>query len=318
MQGYDNVHIITPQHFLGRTFKSLWRTYALTALSNKLNLDVFHGLSNELPANIDAFKGRKMVTIHDLIFMRYPHYYKSIDRAIYKRKFKTACVHADTVVAASNQTAEDLISFFGIDRGKIKVVYQGCDRQFGHRVGDKERQEVQAKYKLPSSFIVCIGTIEQRKNQLTVLRAFHRANVGLNLVFVGRQTEYAEQLHQYIAEHQLQEKVKFIEGAAFTDFPAFYQMAALSVYASEFEGFGIPVLEGLKSSTNMIVANTSSLPEVGGDAVTYFETGNEQQLSGLIEKMLHSDFNTAKVSKQLAKFDTGLLMQQLNTLYQPR
>lgn len=318
MQGYDNVHIITPQHFLGKAFKSLWRTYALTALSNKLNLDIFHGLSNELPANIEAFKGRKMVTIHDLIFMRYPHYYKSIDRAIYKRKFKTACVHADVVVAASDQTAGDLISFFGIDPGKIKVVYQGCDRQFGHRVSDIEKQEVQAKYRLPSSFIVCIGTIEQRKNQLTVLKAFHQANVDLSLVFVGRQTEYARQLHQYIAQHQLQDKVRFVEGAAFADFPAFYQMAALAIYASEFEGFGIPVLEGLKSNTNMIVANTSSLPEVGGGAVTYFEAGNEQQLSGLIEKVLYSDFNTDKVSEQLAKFDTGLLMQQLNTLYQSR
>lgn len=315
MLGYNNVHIITPQQFLGKAFKSLWRRYSLTALANKLKLDVFHGLSNELPANIEKFAGFKTVTIHDLIFLRYPFYYKSIDRAIYKRKFKTACAHADVVIAASKQTAEDLVSFFGTDRDKIQVLYQGCDKQFDVKLSELEKNAVRTRYHLPLSFIVCIGTIEQRKNQLTVLKAFHKANISSHLVFVGKQTVYAQQLHQYINENRLQHRVMFIEGAAFADFPAFYQMADLAIYASEFEGFGIPVLEAMKSNTRMIVANASSLPEVGGDAVHYFEAGNEDQLSELIRDVLHADFDEAKAQDQLARFDTSYLMKQLNALY---
>lgn len=316
MQGHTNVHIITPQHFLGKAFRAFWRTYVLTSLANTLKLDVFHGLSNELPANIKQFEGRKIVTIHDLIFIRYPAYYKALDRTIYKRKFKSSCVNADTVIAASKQTADDLVSFFGIDHEKIEVVYQGCDKQFDRKVSDQEKETARARYKLPLSFIVCIGTIEQRKDQLTVLKAFHRSGVDMSLVFVGRQTEYAQQLHQYITENGLRDKVMLIEGASFADFPAFYQMAELAIYASEFEGFGIPVLEGLKSEVKMIVANTSSLPEVGGDAVTYFESGNEQQLSEQIKNTLDSDFNKAKALAQLKKFETGHLMRQLDNLYQ--
>jgi glycosyltransferase involved in cell wall biosynthesis len=315
--GYNNVRIITPVSFFGKTFKAFWRTFGIAGLCKALELDAFHGLSNELPAGIHQFDGRKIVTIHDLIFLRYPHYYKTIDRKIYKRKFRTACLDADVIVAASKQTALDIETFLQVDKAHIKVVYQGCDPQFGKVVSETTKDEVRAKYDLPGHFILCIGTIEERKDQLTVLKAWHRAELSCKLVFVGRQTPYSKQLHDYITQHNLQKDVHFIEGAAFEDFPAFYQLAAAAVYASEFEGFGIPVLEGLRSGTKMLVADSSSLPEVGGDAVEYFEPGNDLQLSSLLKASINTPFNPYKAEKQLAKFDTHRLMQQLFSLYTP-
>jgi glycosyltransferase involved in cell wall biosynthesis len=313
---YPNVHVIMPDTVWGKVFKSFWRSYSITNLSKQLKLDVFHGLSNELPVNIKNFQGNKLVTIHDLIFLRYPKYYSFIDRWIYKRKFKQAIQNADEVIAASQQTASDIIQFFQTDSSKISVVYQNCDEQFSQVYALEAKEQLKKKYHLADAYMVCIGTIEQRKNQLLVLKAFHQANLPqVELVFVGRKTKYAEELSTYIYNNELQTRVKFIEGAPFSDFPLFYQAAMFAVYASEFEGFGIPVLEALRSNTYTIVANTSSLPEVGGDAVTYFEYNDANDLAQKMKNAALPYLNKEIMRQQIQKFDTSFLINQLNQLY---
>lgn len=314
-QHMENVHVVTPRSALARRFKALWRTFSVAGLCNALQLDVYHGLSNELPAGMASFTGKKIVTIHDLIFLRYPQYYKRIDRMIYTRKFRNACHTADVVVAASEQTRSDLISFLRVDPEKIRVIYQGCEEQFKRVLSTQEKTAVRNKYNLPETFVVSVGTIEARKDQLTILKAYHKANLVAHLVFVGRQTTYASVLHEYIRDHQLRDRVHFIEGAAFSDFPAFYQLAEAAVYASEFEGFGIPVLEGLASRTRMLVAHTSSLPEVGGTAVDYFEPGDAGQLTTLLTQLLTRPFREDIAEKQLARFEPVHLTRQLFSLY---
>lgn len=313
--GYENVHVITPQSAAGRLFRSWWRSRGITRHCRELGLDVYHGLSNELPANIRSFSGKKIVTIHDLIFMRYPSYYRSIDRRIYGHKFRQACRDADVIVAASRQTAGDIGEFFGSTGGRVQVVYQDCDAQFGRPFTAAELEAVRSRYDLPGSFIVCVGTIEERKKQLTVLEAWHRSGLDVALVFVGRQTDYAEKLHRFVRENNLGEKVRFLSNASFSDFPAFYRLAKLAVYASEFEGFGIPVLEALRSGANILVARTSSLTEVGGDVVTYFDEKNSEELAGLMKQALNSPLRTQQVEAHLARFDKKALIFQLHALY---
>jgi glycosyltransferase involved in cell wall biosynthesis len=166
---------------------------------------------------------------------------------------------------------------------------------------------------LPEQYFVSIGTIEPRKKQLLVLQAFHQSNTNNHLVFVGKQTEYAQQLHQYINQYNLTNKVHFIEGAAFDDFPALYQYAQMAIYASEFEGFGIPVLEALRSSIPVAVANSSSLTEVGGDAVLYFN--NQEELTEILKNAHQTPINAEKVQNQLAKFSPKALIDQLMGIY---
>ncbi len=310
---HKNVHVITPQSFLGKTFKALWRTYSVVTLLNKLGVNVYHGLSNELPADIKKFKGKSIVTIHDLIFLRYPNYYKKIDREIYNSKFLNACKNANLIVAASKQTAHDIEYYYHTSPQKIKVVYQNCDIQFATKLTQEAVKNINTKYKLPDNYIVCIGTIEERKQQLMVLQAFHQSTANCNLVFVGKQTPYVNLLKNYIHQHQLGNKVQFIEGASFNDFPAFYQGASLAVYASEFEGFGIPVLESLRSGVNVAVANTSSLTEVGGNAVQYFE--NAAQLTQLFNNINNLRVDEVEINLQLKKFETETLLHQLMDVY---
>lgn len=314
-KAYGNAQLVMPTQFIHKQFPAMWRSTAITHAANALQLDVYHGLSNELPINIKKFDGKKVVTIHDLIFLRYPQYYKAIDRNIYKRKFSHACNLADTIVATSHQTKADIVEFFGIDEKKITVVYQNCHPQFYQPNSQQQLVDVAEKYNLKPPYILSVGTIEERKNQLTILQAFNQSQVNSNLVFVGKQTPYASLLHAYIKQHHLGHKVKFIEGASFTDFPAIYQLADRAVYASEFEGFGIPIVEAMASNCAVIAANTSSLTEVGGDAISYFKPKAVQELADLLTKPKEVIFNQAKQQNQLQLFQTKPLTNQLFGLY---
>ncbi len=311
-----NVKLITPDSLLGKTFPSFWRTYVIAEMCNELELDVFHGLSNELPVGIEQFKGQKLVTIHDLIFLRYPNYYKNIDRYIYTRKFKYACAEADTIIATSLQTQNDIVHYFGTAHSKIAVGYQNCSELFDQPTMAHLIKEVTNTYHLPEQYILCVGTIEQRKNQLTVLKAFHQLlHPTCKLVFIGKQTAYASELIEYCNQHQLTDAVIFLQDIPSQLLPAMYQLASAFVYASEFEGFGIPVLEGLRSNIPVIVANASSLPEVGGEYVLYFEPTDFIGLSNQLKKVLHTFPQKEGLATYLQKFDTQQLMVELEQHY---
>jgi glycosyltransferase involved in cell wall biosynthesis len=313
---HSNVQLVTPESLLGKSFPSLWRTYAIAEMCTKLKLDVFHGLSNELPLGIESFTGKKIVTIHDLIFLRYPNYYNNIDRYIYTRKFKYACSKADIVIAASEQTKSDIIQYFHTSESNIVVGYQNCDTRFETQATELEKATLTNRLNLPAAFVLCVGTIEQRKNQLTVLKAFFEANLDqMSLVFVGKETDYANALHTFIKEHKLESKVLFLKNIAAADLPVLYQLAKVFVYASEFEGFGIPVLEGLRSGLPVLAANSSSLPEVGGLAAHYFQHNNPTQLTELLQKVLATDYHKPSYSKHLQQFDTQHLISQLEAWY---
>ncbi len=312
----ENVKLITPESFLGKQFSSLWRTYAIADMCTELQLDVFHGLSNELPVGIEKFAGKKVVTIHDLIFLRYPNYYNNIDRYIYTKKFKHAAEKADIVIAASLQTQHDIVHYFGTDERKLKIGYQNCDERFSVVSNSVEKEAIQKAYHLPHTFLLCVGTIEQRKNQLTVLKAFHLLNdPAYHLVFIGKQTGYTQQLQQFITDHKLENRVLFLQKIPSEHLPAIYQLASLFVYASEFEGFGIPVLEGMRSGIPVIAANASSLPEVGGNVIRYFEPTDISGLLECIKQSIADPFNQELYAKQLALFDTPRLIAELEQLY---
>ncbi len=312
----SNVHRVTPQSIAGKIFPSLWRTYAISNICNQLGIDVYWGLSNELPLGIQQFKGKKIVTIHDLIFLRYPRYYNLIDRFIYQRKFSYATRVADQIVAASNQTAHDLVTYFATPRQKIQTVYQDCNSIFRQNTDEQADMAVLSKLQLQKQqYILCVGTIESRKNQEVVLQAFHKASfTDMKLVFVGRKTSYASKLMAYINTYHLSDQVVFMDALSHQDLPALYRMAYVSVYASRFEGFGIPILEAMRCGVPVIAAATSSLVEVGGEACSYFSADDVQELTRLLVGFTNPQLREAVVGKGLAQaalFNTEAIVGQL-------
>ena len=261
---YNNVEIIAPENYLHKKFHAAWRSYSIGDIVNDLSLDIFHGLSNEIPNGINNKKTKTVVTIHDLIFLRYPDYYNTIDAYIYKKKFKRACQSADLILAASQQTKSDISDYFKIDEQKIKVLYQDCDDAFAKQFTPEEKLTIIKKYNLPKQFILCVGTIEKRKNQLNILKALAKLSKDWNLVLIGKKTDYAKELFDFASSNNLNDRLHILENISFDDLPIIYQCSQVFVYISEFEGFGIPVLEAMKSEIPIITSNTSSLPEVIG------------------------------------------------------
>ena len=187
---------------------------------------------------------RSVVTIHDLIFLRYPQYYHRLDRIIYNRKFNYACRKADRIVAVSECTKRDIVKFYGISPEKIDVVYQGCDPVFARPVSKKEKDRVRAAYGLPERFILSVGTIEERKNLLLAVKAVEKLD-DVHLVAIGKSTDYAKKVQDYVEAHGLENRVHIIHNLKFGDLPILYHLASLFVYPSRFEGFGIPIVEAL-------------------------------------------------------------------------
>lgn len=270
-----------PQTKFYKRFTSYWRSYVISLLSRKLNLNIYHGLSNELPQNILKFKSKKIITVHDLIFMRYPKLYNPLDRKIYEKKCKQSCRAADIIIAISEQTKNDLVIFFGISPSKIKVIYQAVDERFLKTNSNEELQRVKNKHNLPNNYLLFVSSIEERKNLQSILKAL----IDLpdqKLVVVGKKTNFFNTIESYISENKIGNRVTFLDNVTNDDLPKIYALANIFIYPSLFEGFGIPIIEAIASKVPVITTKGSCFGEAGGKAAIYTTYGNIEELKQAI------------------------------------
>ena len=302
-----------------KLFPSWWRTSGIKKdlINNKI--DIFHGLSNELPSGIQKTGIKSIVTIHDLIFLRYPEYYKPIDRKIYEKKFKYACQKADKIIAISECTKRDIIDFFDIPANNINIIYQGCHPCFYETVQDDVKKNVLEKYNLPEKFILSVGSIEQRKNLMLSVKALKNTKEKIHLVAVGKKTPYQDEIEAFCTENGLSDRVHLLNNVPFSDLPALYQSAKIFVYTSFFEGFGIPVIEALAGGVPVIAATGSCLEEAGGPDSIYVDPNNEQELAEKIEMVLNNQELATLMSvngkKYVEKFSDRCISENIMNLY---
>ncbi len=307
-----------PRWVKGSGFGSFWRSVNLGNIAFREGMDIFHGLSNELPASKP--KGLKtVVTVHDLIFIRYPKLYKKIDVSIYKTKIINACKTADKIIAISNQTAMDLQHYLKVPKERITVIYQGCNSIFNSKFSKEEIESVKAKYKLPDQFVLTVGTLEPRKNALLLLRAIAQTKEKISVVLVGKSTSYQKQLDQLIANENLKDRIHFIHHVDFIDLPKIYQAAKVFVYPSRFEGFGIPIVEAIVSGVPVIAARGSCLEEAGGPASIYVDPDDDKGLAKSIDHILNNPEQRNKMisaSRDFIKqFDSEKVAEKLIGVY---
>jgi glycosyltransferase involved in cell wall biosynthesis len=307
-----------PEKFRHKMFPSFWRTFGITPELEKEKISIYHGLSGEIPHKINRKNIRSVVTIHDLIFLRYPELYSNIDRSIYRKKFLYACNNADKIIAISEQTKTDIINFFNIDEARIEVLYQGCQEIFQKMVPSEEKQLIKAKYNLPDEYLLYVGTIEKRKNLLSVVKAIYEGNIDITLVVIGKQTKYSAQVSEYIVKNKM-ENVRFLEGVTNIELPAIYQSSTLFIYPSLFEGFGIPVIEALYSGVPVITSKGGCFSEAGGPETCYADTKNPEEIADSIKKLLSDKPLREKMITEgltyVQKFDHRTLANQLNQIY---
>ena len=278
--------VVSPQNPFFKIYSSLWRNFMVCRELKKRKIDIFHGLSNELPNGIHKTEVPAVVTIHDLIFIRFPEFYKTIDRKIYFNKVKYACLSAQKIIAISEQTKEDIIRFFNVDSNKIEVVYQSVSASFFER-GNVEN--LLSKYNLKKQFILSVGTHEPRKNQLSLLKAIKAENIDIQIVFVGKHTSYTKKMTNFISENKMAGQVKFLNNITENDLAGLYKLASLSVYISFFEGFGLPVIEAMASGCPVITSNVSCLPETAGEAALLCTPNDSVELGKKIKEILKNE-----------------------------
>ncbi len=287
LKNHSNIKIVTPTGIY-KKMKSYWRSVRLEKQLLKDGVEVFHGLSHEIPKKNKLSKIKYVVTIHDLIFLRFPENYNRIDREIYKKKVEYACTTADKIIAISEQTKRDLMEFLKVPSHKIEVIYQSCAASFHHISDYRYRHLVQKKYNLPENYILYVGTIEKRKNLATLVEAIGKSNTQLPLVAIGKQTDYTKEVMDMIDKYKLGNQVALLQNISFLDLPSIYQSANLFVYPSLFEGFGIPVLEALYSKTPVIAATGSCLEEAGGPNSIYVDPKNSDELAQQIDRVIEN------------------------------
>jgi len=278
-------NLLYPESWSGKKFSSLWRSFWLGRRLESDGIDLYHGLSNEIPFDMPKSEVRSVVTMHDLIFLRFPEWYKSIDRRIYTKKARHSCRNADRIIAISEQTGLDIQEFLGTSRDKIDVVYQGCDPLFYSRTNDKEKDRLTKKYALPGTFLLNVGTIEPRKNLLSTVQAMHMSSLDIPLIVIGRPTAYLEKVRHFIRDNSMK-NITFLQNVPNEDLPGLYQMAEIFIYPSRFEGFGIPILEALSSRTPVITSRGSCFAEAGGKHSAYIDPDNPEELGMTIHKIL--------------------------------
>lgn len=309
-------------HFIESSKGNFSRQFKMGKDAQKQNADIFHGLSGELPLKWDKTPIKKVVTIHDLIFMRYPQYYSFFDRKIHFWKFKKAAETADKIIAISEQTKSDIIHYLKVPEEKIEVVYQGCHQAFKEQQTEEFIQKTKEKFSLPERFILNVGTIEERKNLLNIVKAIDKTEIPL--VVVGRKTKYFSKIEQYIKKNKLEKQIYFLEGVSMDELAIIYKLTDIFVYPSRFEGFGIPIIEALFSKTVVITSNSSCLPEAGGKDSVYIDPESYLDLQAKIKFLWDSEserkrradkgfefvqnFNDEPISHQLIKFYQKLLL----------
>ena len=298
----------------------LWRSFLISKDLQRDSIQIYHGLSNELPFGLEKSGIKTVVTIHDLIFERYPRLYPFLDTLIYKFKFRKACKNADVIVAVSEQTKRDIVEFYGTNPDKIKVIYQDCDEVFQVKLSEETIKNVTAKYDIKKKYILSVGTIIERKNQASLVASFHKISLSnYQLILVGGHSKYQNQIEKYIQENKVQ-NVEILNKVPFQDLPAFYQGASLFVYPSFFEGFGIPIVEALHSGVPVVAATGSCLEEAGGDGALYANPTDVDDLADKIMTVLaNKELQKTLVEagqKHVQKFTAERIAKELNEIYQ--
>ncbi len=315
----DNVNFVYNSH--PRLMPApLWRSYGITSMLKPKGINLYHGLSNELPLNIKSSGIPSVVTIHDVIYRRLPWCYSAVDRTMCDFKYSRSCHNATRIIAISECTRRDIIHYYGVPEEKIDIVYQGCDDIFRHRFTPAEIEDVRHIYNLPKRYILQVGTIERRKNAELSVRALSAIDDhDIKLVIVGRDNHYKDFLINLARELGVENRLQFIHNVTFPHLPAVNQGAEIILYPSLYEGFGIPILEALECRRPVIAATGSCLEEAGGDAALYVDPQSTRQLSEAINAILsHSVDVDAMIARGLtyaARFSNSTIARSILDVY---
>lgn len=266
-----------------RLSRDLWRVKGIVSQLKADGVQLFHGLTGELPLGIKKSGIKTVVTIHDLIFMRHPEYYNWLDVKIYEWKFRQTLKEADRIIAISECTKRDIIELGGISGDNIDVIYQSCNPRF---LASQPSSLNAHPSSLPPRYMLCVGTIEERKNLMLALRSLAHLPEDIHLVAVGKQTKYAALVEAEAEKLGLKSRLHMLSGVSDADLHTIYSLAEVFVYPSRYEGFGIPIIEAIFSGLPVVACTGSCLEEAGGPDCLYVHPDDVEGFAQCVSRML--------------------------------
>jgi glycosyltransferase involved in cell wall biosynthesis len=264
-----------------------WEQLALPALLRRAGAQLLHAMAFVAPL-VQACPC--VVTIYDLSFLHYPEAFRPFNRWYLSRFTTLTARRARRVIAISESTKRDVVQRLGVPAERVDVVYCGVDETF-RPLPDKEVDQFRRQHGLPDQFILFLGTLEPRKNVETLITAYaewRKSQPCLpQLVLAGGKGWYYEQAFARVQELGLADRVVFPGYLPAAELPWWYNAAEMFVYPSRFEGFGLPVLEAMACGTPVITSNSSSLPEIVGDAGRLVAPNDSLELAATMQEVWH-------------------------------
>ncbi len=227
-----------------------------------------------------------VITIHDLSFIRFPTLFRPANRLYLTVLTRLSARHARRLIAVSAHTAAETTRLLGVPSERIDVVYHGVDPAF-HPLPADEVAVFRQRRGLPERFVLCVGTLEPRKNQTRLVEAFARIHDGqVKLVLVGGKGWLYDELFTRVEALGLSKEIIFPGYVMNDELPLWYNAATILAYPSLYEGFGMPVLEAQACGTPVLTSNVSSLPEAAGDAASMVDPYDVEALAAELDRLL--------------------------------
>ena len=304
---------------LSPLMKPYWRSHGIVNDLKRDGVEVFHGLSGELPIGLRKAGIKGVVTIHDLIFLRHPEWYNPVDVMFYKWKFHKTLKEATKIIAISECTKRDIIHYGKVEPERIELIYQSFSPQFKQNSSPQNNtasEENSSLFTLNSSlkrYILSVGTVEERKNLGLAVKALDYLPDNVHLVAVGRQTDYAKSLPKHPRLHLMGQ-------LPIEELTALYDGAEAFVYPSRYEGFGIPIIEAISRGLPVVACTGSCLEEAGGPDSIYVDPDDAQAMANAIKSVLKGapdrEQRIERSKEYIKRFEGNDVAAQVMQLYQ--
>ena len=304
---------------LSPLMKPYWRSHGIVNDLKRDGVEVFHGLSGELPIGLRKAGIKGVVTIHDLIFLRHPEWYNPVDVMFYKWKFHKTLKEATKIIAISECTKRDIIHYGKVEPERIEIIYQSFSPQFKQNSSPQNNtasEENSSLFTLNSSlkrYILSVGTVEERKNLGLAVKALDYLPDNVHLVAVGRQTDYAKSLPKHPRLHLMGQ-------LPIEELTALYDGAEAFVYPSRYEGFGIPIIEAISRGLPVVACTGSCLEEAGGPDSIYVDPDDAQAMANAIKSVLKGapdrEQRIERSKEYIKRFEGNDVAAQVMQLYQ--
>lgn len=276
----------------------IWFEIAIPYYLKKYKIDAFYSGDTYLSMRT---KVPTLLVCHDVAYKHYPKYIKKIHLDYYENNFAKFHKKADHIVAVSEFTRQDIIKIYDLDPSKVTVGHNATPQGFYPKT-DEEKLSIKTKLTEGSPYLIYVGSLHPRKNVVNLIRAFDQFKKNHKsahkLVLVGRMAWKNEELHDIFITTEYRDDIIFTGHVSNQELPKYLAAADVLTYVSVFEGFGIPILEGMSSGVPVITSNVSSMPEVAGDAALLVDPHDPDSIADGIWKVVS---NTELRNELIAK-----------------